>query len=82
MRREGAGVLPPHLPQLGELRVPGRTRLLRAVEDPAVGGQRLDADLAQPLLAEAGHDVLGGGAVAARAAHAVVAGDLDEVAQG
>jgi hypothetical protein len=63
------------LPKLGEAGIPGRTRSLGAVEDPAVRRQREDVDLLQAIVAKPVADRLRRLPIAFRASHPVVEGE-------
>jgi hypothetical protein len=78
----GSAVVAAHLPELGEVGVPRPPRALRAVEGLAIGGDRHDLDVGETVAAQLAGDELGGGREAARAAHAVLAGEVLEVALG
>ncbi len=72
----------PQFPKLGEIGVPGEARLLRAVERLAIRGKFKDFGLAEAVRFSAFEHEFGGGAKAARSAHAMLARDAFEIAFG
>src|SRR5688500_10186923 len=68
------------LPQFRKFSVPRWSRLLRAVEDLAVGGELFDARVLKAMRAKLLDDVFGSGAKSARATHAMMARDELQIA--
>jgi hypothetical protein len=65
-------ILLAQLPELRELRIPCRPRALRAVEDPAIRRQLLDARIVEAGRAQPGNDLTQRSVESGRAAHTMV----------